>query len=583
MLAGWALLAGALYGEVSRDIFVAAGRGRHSPAIEVDFADIPSENAHLDQKMAALKSAGFGTLVLVSVTGGSNAWERLVPVAESCRRHHLRLDCDFFPQDPQTPQLGLLQYSVRTLDFDHPLPADCTNAPAMPVARIFKPLAVSNRVAVTRAIVEGQQPLPQTGRWTEYSFSVLPLTPAAVNYLDPSVFVPSINQFLINAQRRLGNNYGTVFNSLNLPSADRPERVWSANLPLWFRLNLSFDYLRALPWVTGAEPYDAAASGLNSALRFRRGLEKLWREHLCVYAHSLVPAAGLDCGMLAESLPLPPEEVGMHFQVPILTGSTCSVHRAFNRRVCGGSRLFERQRIVGRVAPRDETAAACMDALYADGATLILLTRSAGDQSADYSDEPLKGMLESATRCSYVLLNTEPAPGILCCAAELPPAADAIFFDRLSSGMLSQADIAEGRVGFPGARGGDTLLIDDADLREIEGLEDRLNGAGVRLVSLDAIDTLNADFTWESDDGPFQFSFVRRCSPAADYFLIRNESDTEGMAELSFRTEFAGSVSRWQPRSGRIFEISNFSQAAPGIVSLTTPVRPNELFFMVFE
>ena len=578
----WMSFFSGLRADVSRDDFIAARPGRHSPSAAVSFAMLAADAPAMEQAVVALKESGFSALVLHEVFPGEESWGKLSALAEVCRKHSFKLECDFFPPTADTPLLHEIKCSFRVVNAAEAKPeVDFAPTGKALIARIWKPVSGSNTVAAARSLIAGRNPLPKEGVWNEYTFTAVPLQPPVVNGLDPSVFVPSVNAYLLRAQQSLGNNYGTVFSRLHFSGMTNPESAWSGNLPRWFYDNLSFDLVKALP-VT-ADNGDRSPLARLTRERLTRGYRKLWREAFAATVRPLVHEAGLEAAVPVDALPFAPEEVGAYFQVPVLNGSTCTVRRARNRRACGGARLCECAETVGRVNPTEENAWQCVDDLLADGATRISFDFSGGEFAHVPGEGVVNDLIECLNRCCAVLMNSEPAAGFLCCSEDLPPVLNRFVFDSVNLRMLNQAEIANGHITFPSGRGSSTLVLGDVCPDDDQEMIERLRAAGVKVVPLADLANRPADFTWDSVDGEFDFRFVHRVGAGRDYFMIRSENDAEGMVTFTFRQKPAAKISRWQPRDGRIYEIANVSSTSPGTLSLTTPVRPRELFFVVFE
>ncbi|MDX9777097.1 MAG: hypothetical protein RBT40_14305, partial [Petrimonas sp.] len=556
---------------VSTSAFVNADSGRFAPALELNYDNFMSDDAHLliPQYLADFKKVGVGTVVLRNITPGSNSWERVKLIADACRKNQMNLDCHFFAQRVDSPRLQKLQCFSQIIDSD-----DClipTNSVFLQqsLVRVYKPLTVSNMLDSTRMPIAWNESSPMKGRWREYVFNAQPVQPDCIDYMNAEVSIPEVNQYLINAQRMLGNSYGVTFQCVNFPSHVDPEMIWSEKLPTWFNSNLSLVFWREFSARLNMEPPFFNKGALKES-RLSKGFVKAWRDVFALNVCPLVKEAGLDSAVNIDHLPLPAEEISRYFQVPVLNSVSNHAGRMRNRRASGGARLHGRIRVLGRVNPHDKDALQQVKRLLIDGATQFLLFADQQLQIADLRDEQVKSLIAFVNRCSNIMLHTEAPQGILCAAEQCLSIKNNFSFDYLSLDMLGEAEFADGRILLPSGRWGDKLVADVASIKKRGNLYQRLQSAGIVVFDASVIEKMPSEFNWSSINQAFDLRFVRRSDNQSEYFFISNEGDTEGMANLSFNVGSFKTLARWNPRNGGVYAIENYRWTAPGVVSLKT-------------
>ncbi len=569
------------------ELFTSARAGPHSPALQLDFARLAAADtdSNISTIIAEIRNAGFRSVMLTGISPGSNSWNSVFQVAEHCRDNDMRLDCRFFPQTASTPALREIKCDVSEVGFDGGTRKMVYSGRAERIAGIYMPLpSESNTVMSTRAmVVAGKESLPQSGRWREYQFYEVPVDPLTVDYLDTAALVPAINTFLLNAQRSMHGCYGRVFQCVNFPLAKDIRLVWSDDLPRWYHQNMSFDYIRALPQICECD-FEDSESTSSFERRFSRGLEKLWRERFCMNVCPLVKEAGLEASVVIERLPLPPEEAVCFIQVPILNGSTSLKHRIINRRAAGAARLMERLRIVGCVNPISPDADEIIKNLLMDGATQILFCDNDNQLFSAGLSESTDRLVEFVNRCCAVINNSEPVHGVLCCTEHCgDERVRLLSFDCITPRMLLNAETAAGKIIFSSGRGGSTLIADLDKLGRYSGLVERLKEAKIRVIPPSKISVLPAVLTWYSTEEQLDVSYLHRRDLDREYFLIRNESDAEGMLDLQFRVDQCAGIERWQPHNGAKYPLKNYKRSTLQEISLSTPVRAGEMFFIVIR
>ncbi len=568
---------------ISPEKFSSAVSGLHSPQIEISHASLPAESNLLNERISRLKHSGFGSVLLTSVPFGSNSWDHIIGVAESCRQHSMKLGCDFFPQVEKPTLLYRIVSTNHVINAE--MQADKIKLPVLSgderlITKFLMPAAYSNDIQ--RAFFSGQTISSNVKQWVEYNYIATPFTPSTINYLDRALFESSVNKFLLNAQIRLANNYGTVFGMVRFPALSKHELVWFDNLPGWFFESVSFDLVRNIPVLAWEDNVDTPFVK-DAHERYQRGIKRLWRENFAKRVPSLVHEAGLNTAISVQQMGLQPEEYVDCFKFPLASGSTSVVQRTLNCRTTGGARVYECSRLMGVVGAHNSNLGSVIDALFIDGVNSLLFAEDIIDFSSNSQFDSLSTLCSYVNRCSYVLQNAEPAQGILLCSEEIPPTMNHFVFDSVTPSMLKEAETRKGRVVFISGRSSSTVVFSDDILKSNQSLVDQLRKSGVLVMSLQDITKLAPDLSWNSDVKDLKLRFVRRSGLKREYFMIKNESDVGAMVDLDFKVNNFSRVSRWQPQDGRIFEISKFWKSSPAHSSLSMLVRPGELFFVVFE
>jgi len=221
---------------------------------------------------------------------------------------------------------------------------------------------------------------------------------------DEKALSQHINKLLAGLQTRLGNHYGKVLTWLLMKSPPNANSARPPDLEALFFARTGFRLAPYLPALDGKE-----LEGNVSAAYVREQAAivtaDVWRDRFAKQARDLIQEAGLEAGIMASELLIPPDEAAKHFMRPVLSGcSTSATERATNRRIAKGAHTAARRNIMGhlpleRVQPVSvPTQFACkheMDRLFMDGATRLLLDSGA----TDWQDETL--FTDAATACLY--------------------------------------------------------------------------------------------------------------------------------------------------------------------------------------
>ena len=565
---------------VSPEKFSSAAPGLHSPQLEVSYSSLPSESAALSKKIRSLKDLGFGGLVLTSIPSGSNSWDHITGIAECCRKNSIKLGCEFFPQ-VDNPELLYRVVSTNRIVSAGQKGVEIDPSKSEGFITTFRmPVAYSNDLKRAYAANKGASSFEES--YVEYSYKALPFKPLTINYLDKNNFESSVNKFLLNAQLRLGNNYGTVFNLVRFPSLDENDLVWADKLPKLFFDVASYDLKRNIPVLAWELP-GAESFVKGSRERYQRAVKRLWRDNFAENVRPLVHEAGLNAAISVNQMLLPPEEYTEHFQFPLAAGATGAVQRTLNRRITGGARIYECSRLVGQLDRNTFSPAPVIDDLFADGVNTLLFSEDIVGFTGSSQFNSLVALCSYVNRCSYLLLNSEPAQGVLLCSETIPQTMNRFVFDSVTPRMLKAAEINKGRLVFTSGRGSSTVVFSDVQMKKNKALADNLKSSGVTVMPLSAVSKLTPDFSWKSTEANLSFSFVHRSGLSHDYFMVKNESNAAGMVDLTFKINKFSKVSRWQPQDGKIYAISKFHKSSPMHTTLSMPVRPGELFFVVFD
>lgn len=228
--------------------FENASATRFSPGVEVDFSSLPVEETELGQRLNELVAAGFNSLLLQAIPANSNSWQQIAQVAAQCRLRALRFGCTFFAtdgveaEDKLLRQIGWIRREVDMREY-----TAATNSPSIlhrmqtpSFARVLTPASQGNALNPPWSVVVGRHPLPQKGLWHEFQFFAVPVQPLTIDYLNPAVFSVSVNRFLLEAQRQLDRNYGTILNWVRFPALSTHALAWtdghragSRQIPRW--------------------------------------------------------------------------------------------------------------------------------------------------------------------------------------------------------------------------------------------------------------------------------------------------------------------------------------------------------------
>lgn len=614
------LMTGAL---ASADDFIEqfenASAKRFSPGVEIDFSSLPVEKNQLEQCLNEFVAAGFNTLLLQAIPAHSNSWQQIAQIADLCRLRSLRFGCTFFSPEVEGGSDKLLrrigwsrtEVDMRNYTPNASSPEILRSSQTPPFARVLTPVAQSNELNTSWSVVVGHHSLPQEGLWREFQFFAVPIQPLTIDYLNPAVFSVSVNRFLLEAQRELERNYGTILNWVWFPSLSNHELAWTEEAPRWFSENSSLDLIRNLPVLAGVELKGPAYSQ-TIRQRYQQGSQKFWREKFAVNVRSLIQEAGLDAGALINEVSLDPEETGSFFGVTVIPSATTSFARSRNRRAAGGARVFECKNIVGRV---DSSCAsrlkATVDTLFIDGADRILFDQQTLTFAGDESFESTNDLAAYIRRIQFVLQNSKLRSDFLLCTDTIPDSMNHYSFDCVNLVLLQAAELNDDEILFSSGRSYTTVVFGESQLRSETGQKvvEALQAKGHRVLALGANnDTeeesesstspalklpklgqiinqleLQPDLTWSAEQDTINLRFSHSFDSQRDFYLIKNESEIASMVTLTFKMAEFKRISRWQPSDGKIYEISHWSRNGKYHTVVPTLVRPGELFFIVFD
>ena len=599
--------------------FEDASAVRFSPGVEIDFSSLPVEKNQLGQRLNEFVAAGFNTLLLQAIPAHSNSWQHIAQIAEQCRLRSLRFGCTFFSPDVAEGgdkllrQIGWYRREVDMRNYTSDVSVSgslrCTRTP--PFARVLTSAAQGDALNPSWSVVVGRHSLPQEGQWNEFQFFAVPVQPLTVDYLNPAVFSVYVNKFLLEAQRELERNYGTVFNWVWFPALSNHELAWTDEVPRWFSANSSLDLIRNLPVLTGMDLKGPAYSQ-TIRQRYQQGSKRLWRERFAMNVRSLIQEAGLDAGALIDEIPLDPEETGSFFGVTVTASATNTLARSRNRRAAGGARVFDCKNIVGRIefarAPQLKRA---VDALFVDGVDRILFDHQtlafAGDEDFDSTND----LAAYIRRIQFVFQNSKWRSDFLLCTETIPASLNHYSFDCVNLALLQRAEINDNEILFSSGRSYTTVVFSDSQLSSAAGQEvaEALLAKRHRVLTLDTNDScqeksesratsvlqvqrlgeiknqfeLQPDLTWGAEQDALNLRFAHSFDSQREFYLIKNESEIASMVTLTFKMSEFKRVSRWQPIDGKVYEISHWSRSGAYHSVVPTLVRPNEMFFIVFE
>ena len=205
---------------------------------------------------------------------------------------------------------------------------------------------------------------------------------AQVDVFDEKALSQHINKLLSGLQTRLDRHYFKTLTWLLMKSHPNTSPSRPSDLDTLFFNRTGFHLPTLLPAQEGddLEDSDAAAYAREQVASI---ITDAWRTRFAGQARDTVQEAGLEAGIMANELWIPPEEAGKYFMRPVLTGcATSTTERAINRRIAKGAHTADRYNIMGhlpleRVQPISvPTLFVCkheMDRLFMDGATHLLL------------------------------------------------------------------------------------------------------------------------------------------------------------------------------------------------------------------
>ena len=213
-----------------------------------------------------------------------------------------------------------------------------------------------------------------------------------------------VNRMLAELQKRFSKHYGTTlawFLVKSFPNTN-PERP--PDLDTLFFTRTGFRLAPLLPALDGNE-----LDGDVTAAYVREQVAKIsadtWRDRFAEPIRDLVQEAGLQAGIMAHEVLIPPEDVANYFMRPVLLGcSTSALERATNRRITKGAHTAARRNIMGYLplarvqpitVPTQFAVKHEMDRLFMDGATRLLL--DSGETA--WQDETL--FTDASIACLY--------------------------------------------------------------------------------------------------------------------------------------------------------------------------------------
>ena len=600
--------------------FERASAKRFSPGVELNFSALRVDSVPLDQRVADLSEAGFNSIVLKSIPAESSSWTLVTLIAELCRNHSMKLGCVFFLEESlqggNTQRLQKLGWNKCVVDMHEYV----TNRSSVCVsdrfdrslvAHVFTPVANSNEYSTLKNIVVSHDSLPELGIWYDIQFFSSPVQPATVDYLNQELFTDSVNGFLLEAQQQLNRNYGSVLSWLWFPSISNSELVWSDGVTSWFAEHTTLDLIRHLPVLAGVDIQSDSYSRLIRQ-RYQQGIKRVWRERFAMNAKSLIQEAGLNAGVLVDEIPLDPEETGSLFGVTLLNSRLRGDARVCNRRAAGGARVFESKNVVGRVGTSScRTLKSAVDTLLIDGADKILFDEGILGFKGCAEFATINDLIRYLRRIQLVLQNSKPQSSFLLCSEEIPKILNQYSFDCANLQMLRSAEVKDGLLNFASGSYYTTVVFSGSTLVSKRGKElaQRFTSKGVRVLYLDADSELKTqlpkdliarvgikrfgeirnlpellpDLSWSSDQSQIDIRFTHRSNPQRDFYLIKNESLESGVVTLTLKVSDFKKVFRWQPKAGRVYEISSFTRIDKFRTSISSPVRAGELLFIVFE
>ena len=600
--------------------FESAAAKQCSPGIEVNFSVFSSGKIITDQKLAHISEAGFNSVFLKSVPPTSNSWQTITAVAGQCRRHSMKLGCSFFSgqslEDGSFRQLRKLGWSRRTVDIhdfiENRSPVHMSDRiEVSSVARVLVPVSSNIEYSAVGNVVLGRDPLPEQGIWHSFEFFSDPVQPLVVDYLAPDTFTSSANEFLLAAQQQLDRNYGVVFNWVRFSSLSNSELVWTDDIDRWFMENASLDLIYNLPVLAGVDVKSVAYSH-SVRQRYQQGIKKLWREKFAMKVKSLIQEAGMNAEIQIDEIPFDPEEVGSYFGITLVKAKSSTQARMRNRRAAGGARVFEGKNITGCVdSSSDQSLKSTVNSLVIDGADNILFDERILNFKGDSDFTKINDLMDYIRRIQLILRNSKAESRFLLCSRAIPECLNQYSFDNVNLMMLMRAEVAERHLHFVSDSRYSTVVFSEDQISSEQGKKIALNlkAKGVRVLYLGGekkrksdpfkkmrldldfmefgmiknLPELLPDLTWNSEQSLINISFVHRSDAKRDFYLIRNESKEAGMVTLTFNVVDFKSISRWQPMDGRIYEIDNFARIDKFSTSIPTLIRPDEMFYMVFE
>ena len=225
----------------------------------------------------------------------------------------------------------------------------------------------------------------------------------AVNVFDGKALALHNNKLLAGLQTRLGNHYGKALTWL-LMKSPATASARPPDLEALFFARTGFRLAPLLPALDGQD-IDGNIPAAYVREHAARVTADAWRDRFAGQARDLIQEAGLEAGIMAGELLMPPEDAAAYFMRPVLPGcSTSATERAANKRIAQGAHAAARHNIMGflpleRVQPvTAPTQFACkheMDRLFMDGATRLLLDSGA----TAWQDETL--FTDADTACLY--------------------------------------------------------------------------------------------------------------------------------------------------------------------------------------
>jgi len=191
-----------------------------------------------------------------------------------------------------------------------------------------------------------------------------------------------INELLSELQTRFSKHYGTTLTWLLAKSFPNRHSDRPPDLADLFFARTGFHLAPFLPALEGNGLDDDAAAAF-ARVHVSTIVADAWRDRFATRIRDLVQEAGLEAGIMANELLIPPEEAAAYFMRPVLLGCvTSATERAINTRITQGAHTAARRTIMGHLPlERVQTISvptqfACkheMDRLFSDGATRLLI------------------------------------------------------------------------------------------------------------------------------------------------------------------------------------------------------------------
>ncbi len=586
------------------------------------------ESEALSRQLVQFRALGAGGLLVRVPAADDAVWARLSVLADACRRLGLELGvCDFALSAEEEKSRSRTQRLLWTSEAGET--ASATNralsvfredASYRTLARLAVP--VQGGVSSLQVMeLEDETPFSSNGVWRVYRFGCSDVEPPLADCFDGKDVFRHVNNLLFACQSRLTRSYGTTLAWCQMRGPGRNDLIWPRDLPALFLRQSGLGLMHQLPSLAGT-PVGGESTAVYVRRQVGRTVREAWRERFAVNVNDLVHEAGLEAGIDVDDVPMDAEEVALYFRRPTFSAARTPSQRERNIHAAGGARVTGRRFVVGHLdggTLPDETAAHAAgpfigrgeaDALFADGATRLLMEVSGEIPEEGARFAQVSGLCRYAHRCQELLQTGEAVADVLVWSSETPRALDEYACDFANQAMIASAVAENGVLRFDSERAYSNVVVTAEVVRE-KTSEKRIRqllagGVAVWLLACGQPDEEDVfehlpiggncrrwgaagetlpvpDVQWETDVSGVQMRFLHRRTTGADIYYGVNGGASGGTVSCVFRDCGRGVPECWNPVSGETRVSAPATRLSDGRCRVALPLGPRDAVFVVFK